>query len=166
VGPEIRRTSGRFGAADTLCSATHFEGAETYADMSRIPGLKTHHGSLHFRTNFGPLNSASFQSDFASILIMDTVKLQPLTSTLQGHPAWARFSTSSLTILVLSPLTFHPLAFISREHVIVIVIVIYCTQHGPVSEHCVPRVIPACTSPSRLRPGPQQSYLTSYSNIT
>jgi hypothetical protein len=92
MGPEIRRISGRFGAADTLCSATHFEGAETYADMSRIPGLKTHHGSLHFRTNFGPLNSASFQSDFAS---MDTVKLwHPLPSTLQGRTAWARFSTS------------------------------------------------------------------------
>ena len=66
MGHETRHITGRFSAANTMCSATHFDGVETHADMSRILRLETHHGSLHFRTDFGPLDLASFQSDFAS----------------------------------------------------------------------------------------------------
>jgi hypothetical protein len=57
MGYETRHISGRFSAADTMCSGTHFNGAETHADVSRILGLETHHGSLHFRIDFGPLDS-------------------------------------------------------------------------------------------------------------
>ena len=65
MGRETRHISGSFSAVDTMCSVTHFDGARTHADMSRILGLETHHGGLHFRIDFGPLISASFQSDFA-----------------------------------------------------------------------------------------------------
>ena len=54
MGYKTRHISGCFGAADTMCSATHFDGVETHADMSRILGLEMHHESLHFGTNFGP----------------------------------------------------------------------------------------------------------------
>ena len=53
---EITHISGSFRAANTMCSGSHFDGAETHADMSRILGLELHHESPHFGTDFGPLD--------------------------------------------------------------------------------------------------------------
>ena len=65
MGREITCISSSFRAADTMCSGTHFDGAVTHADMSRILGLELHHESPHLGTDFGPLDPWSFWSDFA-----------------------------------------------------------------------------------------------------
>jgi hypothetical protein len=64
ISPEIRCISGRFGSADNMCVATHIDGSKKQTDMFRVMMLETLHGTQHFGTDFGSLNSSTFGTDF------------------------------------------------------------------------------------------------------